>query len=67
MYTNVKSKVKYMNNLSDSFECTLGVRQGECLSPFLFSMFINDLEDMLIQNGATGIDTYMFKIRDGNE
>jgi len=35
MYNSIKSKVKYSNTLSDSFECMLGVRQGECLSPFL--------------------------------
>ena len=42
IYDNVKSRVKYMNSPSKSFECQLGVRQGGCLSPFLFSMFIND-------------------------
>ena len=62
IYTNIKSSVKYMKQLSDSFECLLGVRQGECLSPFLFSMFINDIEDMFIKNGNNGIDMYMFKM-----
>ena len=31
----------------EPFECKLGVRQGECLSPFLFAMYINDLESHL--------------------
>lgn len=39
MYENVKSRVKYNNRLSEEFECYL-VRQGESLSPFLFSMYI---------------------------
>ena len=45
IYINVKSKVKYNNELSDSFSCVLGVLQGESLSPFLFSMYINDIEE----------------------
>ena len=36
MYENIKSRVKSDNNLSNDFSCLLGVRQGECLSPFLF-------------------------------
>ena len=38
MYNVVKSKIKFNNEISnDSFTCYLGVRQGESLSPFLFS------------------------------
>ena len=48
MYHSVKSRVKYMNKLSDDFQCMLGVRQGECLSPFLFSLCINDLENVFL-------------------
>lgn len=62
MYDGVKSKVKYMNELSNSFERHLGVRQGECISPFLLSMFVNDIENMFIEYGANGIDVYMFKL-----
>ena len=38
-------RVKYANVLSDSFVCNLGVRQGESLSPFLFTMYLNDIEE----------------------
>ena len=51
MYESVKSRVKYENTLSNAFSCVLGIIQGECLSPFLFSMFLNDLEDEFITNG----------------
>jgi len=43
MYENVRSRVKYNNTLSDDFNCFLGVRQGESLFPFLFSMYLNDI------------------------
>ena len=35
MYQNVISNVKYDQNISDSFQCYLGVRRGESLSPFI--------------------------------
>ena len=40
----------------------LGVRQGESLSPFLFSMYLNDIEEHFILNGFEGIDLDMFKL-----
>ena len=55
IYQNVKSQVKHNNVLSSSFTCNIGVRQGECLSPFLFSMYLNDLENKLRINGVHGI------------
>ena len=56
MDRNIKRKVRFNNTLSEEFSCYVGVRQGECLSPFLFSMYINDLEGELIQNGIDSID-----------
>ncbi len=43
MYTNLMSCVKVNNPLSGWFECALGVKQGDVLSPTLFSLFINNL------------------------
>ena len=61
MYASVKSRVKYCNKLGNEFYCKLGVRQGECLSPLLFSMFLNDIEKHFILSGLEGIDINMFK------
>ena len=40
----------------------LGVRQGECLSPFLFIMHLNGLEEEFRLKGNDGIDIGMLKI-----
>lgn len=44
MYNNAKSCVMNGNEESDFFNCNMGVRQGENLSPLLFAMFLNDFE-----------------------
>ena len=62
IYSSVKSRVKYQNELSSEFECHLGVRQGECLSPFLFSMYINDMEDEFYLHGINGIEIDTIKV-----
>lgn len=56
IYTSVKSRVKYDNYLSEPFACNIGVRQGECLSPFLFAMYVNDLEAELAGKGISGVN-----------
>lgn len=54
MYQSVKSCVKLCNNHSDFFELSLGLRQGEIMSPILFSMFVDDLELFLQKNHDSG-------------
>ena len=61
MYENIKSCVKQDNIISGFFSCDIGVRQGENLSPFLFSVFLADLETFFDQNhvsGLTNISTF---------
>ena len=52
MYSSMKTKVFSNGIISDPFLSYLGVRQGECLSPLLFSMYINDLENCLSSPNA---------------
>ena len=47
LYSTVTSRVKVNNTLSDSFECRNGLRPGESLSPVLFAMHGNDINDAL--------------------
>ena len=65
MYQSAKSCVALDGVLSDNFLCMTGVRQGENLSPLLFSIFLNDSSPFLepasdglnfIKNILTDID-----------
>ena len=47
IYSSSTSKIKLNGKLSSSFNVTSGVKQGDIISPILFSLYLNDL--------ATGI------------
>ena len=47
MYDKAKSCVSSNNTISDFFTSHTGVRQGENLSPILFSLFLNDLTNFM--------------------
>ena len=67
MYANAKSCVQLDGDLSDFFTCNIGVRQGENLSPLLFSIFLNDLADFMsdktkgvqLEYSAENLDCYI--------
>ena len=48
--------MKHNDSLGEPFLSHTGVSQGECPSPFLFSMYLNDLEAELATKGLAGID-----------
>ena len=50
MYQDIRSCVTVNGECSQFFNSYIGVRQGENLSPMLFSIFVNDLEEYLIEN-----------------
>ncbi len=42
--------------ISDTFMCNMGVRQGENLSPLLFAFYVNDLQEKLIEQNCNYLD-----------
>ena len=49
MYNVVKSKIWAGNDLTESFMCPRGLKQGGIYSPVLFSLFINELANEIMQ------------------
>lgn len=64
MYNSIKSCVMIGEQKSEYFMCNVGVRQGENLSPFLFSLFLNDLEEFFVQENVKGLSSISSKCND---
>ena len=61
MYRTVKSRVKVSNILSCEFSCSLDVSQCECLSPLLFSLYLNDIDEQFRHSNIDGLEVDMVK------
>ena len=57
MYSGTKSCISYNDCKSEFFPCNNGVRQGDNLYPFLFAVFMNDLESYLTNCNLNGLQT----------
>ena len=55
LYSSPRSRVILQGYHTDYFDCPVGVKQGDCLSPTLFSVFINDLATEIKETGI-GVD-----------
>ena len=64
MYSNLKSCVFVSGNLSEYFACHKGVRQGENLSPLLFTLYLNDLEHYMKDNGCSPLEIKLSSVSD---
>ena len=47
MYSIVKTCIEGNNSYSDFFDCIVGLKEGDVISPVLFSLFLDDLETFL--------------------
>ncbi len=47
LYGTAKSAIKQNSSHSTFFNCDIGVRQGDNLSPLLFALYLNDLQEHL--------------------
>lgn len=54
MYESAKSCIKQGNMHSQTFNCNIGVRQGDNLSPLLFAIYLNDFNQH-ISNSYPGL------------
>ena len=52
MYKNPKSRVILNEFETEYFDCPIGVKQGDCLSPTLFAIYINDLAEEIKSCGV---------------
>ena len=56
MYNDIKSCVSLLGNNSAFFSSFSGARQGENVSPILFSLYLNDPENHIMHDLNTGIE-----------
>ena len=54
LYQKTKARVRVNGELTDVFNCNIGVRHGDNLSPLLFIIFLNDFNN-LIRTDSEGI------------
>ena len=66
MYSSAKSFIRNNNDIGTMFNCSIGVRQGENVSPLLFALYINDLQAYL-SKAFSGLDSVNKMIEHFNE
>jgi hypothetical protein len=66
MYQSIKTCIRKGNEYSEFFNCEIGVEQGVNLSPFLFSLYLNDLEILFGENNVNGLESISAKFIDHN-
>ena len=54
IYTSVLACVRWAGQLSNFFQCPLGLKQGCLMSPIIFSLLITDVADYVREKGKHG-------------
>ncbi len=69
IYSSAKSYIRHNNISGDPFCCNIGVRQGDNLSPLLFALYINDLQEFLLRafDGLTRASKYIETYNETND
>ena len=63
IYEEVKVKIRTSASISESFRSDIGVKQGCLLSPTLFGLYIDKLEEWLNLQGGDGVRLGEFVIK----
>ena len=45
----------FVLNTSEMYNCNSGLLEGECLSPLLYSLYVNDLKQFLLDKECVGV------------
>ena len=56
MYQKIESCIRHNGSISLNFISKVGVRQGEDLSPVLFSLYLNDLQSNMESNSSAALE-----------
>ena len=62
MYSNTVSCIQTKEGITEFFKSFIGVQQGAVLSPLLFSLYVNDLNEALLDRDGVFMDDISIKV-----